>query len=202
MQRRTFINLGLVGLGTTFTMAKANPGPLQYIPKPSKEKWAILFGTWCGTARDASIWISEGLGGIASVYDIRQKPDLSSFDHLIIGTAIHGGKGPKELDTYLQSNASELKSKIRGLFAVCGNLGKQPGPPQKKDYIDNYLAQICQVQGVPSQIFGGRITKALLSPEDNKVVEGLYKSLNIAFEDYDNLSRLECITFGKKILGG
>jgi len=61
MERRTFINLGLTGLGTTLAMA--NSVPAQFIPKPSKEKWAVLFGTWYGTARDASVWISEGMGG-------------------------------------------------------------------------------------------------------------------------------------------
>jgi len=190
MQRRTFLNLGLVSLGTTFAIA--GPSPLQYIPKPSKEKWAILFGTWYGTGRDASIWVSEGLGGIASVFDIRQKPDLSSFDHLIVGTSIQGGRGRKELDTYIQNNISELQSKIRGIFAVCGARGQKPGPQQKEDYIDNYLAQLCQVQTVPSHVFGGRITKALMSEEQQRMFASM--------EDYDNLSRSECMAFGTEIL--
>jgi hypothetical protein len=88
MERRTFLQLGVAGLGTTLAMASS--APAQFIPKSSKEKWAILYGTWYGTARDASVWISEGMGGIASVFDIRQVPaDLSAYDHLIVGTAIH-----------------------------------------------------------------------------------------------------------------
>ena len=83
MERRTFINIGLTGLGTTLLMA--NTAPAQFIPKPSKEKWAVLFGTWYGSARDASVWVSEGMGGVASVFDVRQVPaDLAGYDHLII----------------------------------------------------------------------------------------------------------------------
>jgi len=103
------------------------------------------------------------------VFDIRQVPaDLSAYDHLIIGTAIQGGKGPKTLEDYLSKNAGQLQSKIRGLFAVCGNLGKMPGPPQVKTYIDDYLAKLCRVSAVPNRVFGGRITQALMPEAEFK----------------------------------
>ena len=201
MQRRTFINLGIAGMGTA--LATASPIPLQFIPKPSKEKWAILFGTWYGTSRDAGIWISEGMGGIAAVFDIRQVPaDLTSYDHLVIGTSIHGGKGPAALERYIEANIAKLQSKIKGLFACCGNAGRMPGPKQKQDYIDNYLAKLCRASSVPSKVFGGRITKVITAPEDYSVVENLYKRLNLPLDDYDNLSRPECLKLGKSILEG
>jgi menaquinone-dependent protoporphyrinogen IX oxidase len=202
MQRRTFLNLGIAGVGSTLAMA--GPVPFQFIPRPSKEKWAILFGTWCGTSRDAAIWISEGMGGISGVFDIRQVPEnLLSYDHLVIGTSIHGGKGPKALEDYIETNAAKLQGKIRGLFACCGNLGKMPGQKQVQDYIENYLAKLCRVVTVPpNQVFGGRITKSVTPPEDYKTIEGLYKSLNMPLADYDNLSRVDCMALGKKILAG
>jgi hypothetical protein len=215
MQRRAFLNLGLASLGTT--LATAIPVPAQYIPNPSSRKWAILFGTWCGTARDASIWISDGMGGIATVMDIRQFPselsqnleavrtqypgifdirpasvDLSAYDHLIIGTAIHGGKGPQALEAYLSKNADRLKSKIRGLFIVCGNMGKQPGAAQVTSYIDGWLAPLCKVGSVYKKACGGRITKALMSDAD-------YKQFGSFTGEYDNLSRTDCMSFGKQI---
>jgi len=198
MERRTFLNIGVVGLGA---LAIAKPAAAQFIPKPSKYKWAILFGTWYGTARDASIWVSEGMGGIASVFDIRQAPmDLSSYDHLIIGTAIHGGKGPQALDAYLSSNSSQLKGKVRGLFAVCGNIGKQPGPPQVKSYIDGYLAKACQAESVPNRVFGGRVTKGLMEESEYKSVAEMYARMGGPKEDFDNLSRVECMKLGAEIL--
>jgi len=198
MQRRTFLNLGLAGLGTT--LAIASPAAAQFIAKPSKEKWAILYGTWYGTARDASVWISEGMGGIASVFDIRQVPaDLASYDHLIVGTAIHGGKGPAALEEYLSNNISRLQSKIRGLFVVCGNRGKIPGPQEAKMYVDGYLAKICKTQSVPSRIFGGRITQALMPEAEYKMIADMYAKIGGPAGDWDNLPRMECLKLGKEI---
>jgi menaquinone-dependent protoporphyrinogen IX oxidase len=198
MQRRTFINLGLVGLGTTLVTAR--PAPAQFIPKPSKEKWAILYGTWYGTARDASVWISEGMGGIASIFDIRQVPaDLASYDHLIIGTAIHGGKGPAAFDAYLSSNIDRLKSKIRGLFVVCGNRGQMPGPQEVKPYIDDYLGRICRAPSVPKRVFGGRITQSLMPQAEYKSIQDMYAQIGGPPGDWDHLSRPECLKLGKEI---
>lgn len=60
MERRTFLNMGVAGLGT---LAVAGPAAAQFVAMPSKEKWAVIFGTWYGTARDAAVWVSEGMGG-------------------------------------------------------------------------------------------------------------------------------------------
>lgn len=200
MHRRTFINLGIIGsVGTT--LATAAPAPFQFIPRPSKEKWAVLFGTWYGTTRDASIWISEGLGGIASVLDYRQIPeDLAAYDHIVIGTAIHGGKGPGEFDSYIRSNSGKLKGKVRGLFACCGNMRKMPGPQQTQNYVQNYLGGIFGIDAVPMKAFGGRITKDITSPEDYRMIKQLYGGMGLSTDDFDNLKRQECLQFGRDIL--
>ena len=189
MERRTFLN-GLAGAGAVYSIsAIASP---QFIPTASKEKWAVLFGTWAGTARDAGVWISEGMGGIAAVFDARQKPDLKAYDHLVIGTAIHGGKGPKQFEEFIQENIADVKDKVRGYYVVCGSGGDRPGPQAQTNYIDNYLVKLCQTSAPISRAFPGRITKSLLSAEDAKVIE--------RFTDYDHLDRWECMEFGKKIL--
>ena len=199
MERRTFLN-SMAGLGAAYAVTL--PDPAQFMPtKPSNEKWAILFGTWCGTARDAALWVSEGLGGIAAVFDVRQKPDLKPYDHLVIGTAIHGGKGPQLLESYIQENVNDLKSKIRGLFVVCGSGGDHPSAKTQATYIDAYLGKLCQLSTIPpGRAFPGRITKALLSEEDYKALDNMHKRQNKPFDDYDHLSRWECMEFGKAIL--
>jgi len=197
MERRTFLN-GLAGMGAAYTLGALDPP--QYMPKASKEKWAIVFGTWCGTARDAGTWISEGMGGIAAVFDVRQKPDLKAFDHAIIGTAIHGNKAPKELEEYLQASQADLKDKVRAFYVVCGSGGDRPGPQVQTAYIDNYLAKLCQTTAPMNRAFPGRITKVLLSAEDYKALEAFHKSQNKPFDDYDHLARWECMEFGRQIL--
>ena len=106
MERRTFVKLGLVAS----TLALARPTfALKYYPQPSTKKWAILYGTWCGTSRDAAVWISEGMGGIADCFDIREAPDLKAFDHIILGSSIRSFTIHPDLLKYMTDNKAWLK---------------------------------------------------------------------------------------------
>lgn len=200
MERRDFFKLGLAtGIGT---IALTNDSwALEYYPMPSDKKCAVLYGTWCGSSRDAAVWISEGMGGIADVFDVRENPDLKALDHIVIGGSIRSGITPKELQDYITKNKESLKAKVRGLFAVCGNGERPVGPQQTTAYIDNHLAKLCEVSNVPSKVFNGRITKALLDPETRKMMESAYP--NIAgkeLENYDLLNRSDCLAFGEEVL--
>jgi menaquinone-dependent protoporphyrinogen IX oxidase len=200
MERRAFFKLGLAaGAGTVALANKALA--LDYYPIHSDKKCAVLFGTWCGTARDAGVWISEGMGGIADVFDVRENPDLKGFDHIVIGGSIRSGVTRKELQDYLTKNKGILKSKIRALYAVCGNGEKPVGPEQKTALIDNHLAKLCEVGNLPSRVFNGRITKALMDPQTRKMMEDNYpKFAGKQLEDYDLLKRPDCLAFGREIL--
>ncbi len=202
MERRDFFKLGLAtGIGT---IALANDSwALEYYPNPSDKKCAVLYGTWCGSSRDAAIWISEGMGGIADVFDVRENPDLKAFDHIVIGGSIRSGVTPKELQDYITKNKEYLKAKVKGFFAVCGNGERPVGPQQKTNYIDNHLAKLCEAGNIPSKVFNGRITKALLDPETRKMMEANYP--NIAgkpLANYDLLKRTDCLAFGEEVLAG
>jgi menaquinone-dependent protoporphyrinogen oxidase len=164
---------------------------LKYYPNKSDKKWAVVYGTWCGSSRDAGVWISEGMDGIADVFDVRENPDLEDFDHVVVGGSIRMGKVSQELQDYLAKNKDLLKDKIRGYFVVCGN-GKQPtGPQQVKMLIDDHLAQITGVSGVPAKAFNGRVTIGLTEPE--------YKEMLKRFGDYDLMKRTDFLEFGKTI---
>jgi hypothetical protein len=149
MKKRTFIKSGLLTMGALILSKKGFP--LEYYPMPSDKKWAVLYGTWCGTARDAAVWISEGMDGIANVFDVRENPDLSKYDHIVIGGAIRGGKTSQELQDYLAKNKEVLKSRIRGYFAVCGNM--MALVPNKPNIDHDHLAVIRSLMS-PS-ILGG-----------------------------------------------
>lgn len=194
MNKRTFFKSGLLGMIALFLPKKAHP--LEYYPMPSDKKWAILYGTWCGSARDAAVWISEGMDGIANVFDVREIPDLSQFDHIIVGGAIRAGKTSAELQKYLSGNKEMLKNRIRGYFAVCGNMMQPVGPDQITGFIDNHLAQICGTDKLPSKVFLGRITFGLMEPDVRKQMQQMP-----GIKEYDNLKRPECMAFGKEVLG-
>jgi menaquinone-dependent protoporphyrinogen IX oxidase len=202
MERRDFFKLGIAA-GVGAMALNKDAAALDYYPTPSDKKCAVLYGTWCGSSRDAAVWISEGMGGIADVFDARENPDLKGFDHIIIGGSIRSGATPKELQDYITKNKLTLKNKIRGLFAVCGNGEKPVGPAQKGALIDNHLAKLCEVSNIPSKVFNGRITKSLLDPESRKMMEEMYpKFAGKPLEDYDLLKRTDCLAFGKEVLAG
>jgi len=192
MDRRRFIASGLAGIGAAALAGKATA--MKYYPMPSDKKWAVLYATWCGSTRDAAAWISEGMTGIADVFDVRENPDLSGFEHVVIGGAIRMAAVSPELRDYLKANRDALSGKVAGLFAVCGNMGRPVGPEQEEMLIDNHLAKLAGASLVPSHVFLGRVTKSLMDPETAKRMA--------AFEDYDNLKRPECMAFGAAILAG
>jgi menaquinone-dependent protoporphyrinogen IX oxidase len=190
MNRRDFFKCGVAGIGT-LAFAK-NALALEYYPMPSTKKWAIIYGTWCGSTRDAAVWISEGMGGIANVFDVREAPDLSGVDHVIIGGAIRSSVTRGELQSYITTNKALLKEKVRCLFAVCGNMGNPVGEQQTTLFIDNHLAKLCEISNVPSRVFLGRITKSLMDDQTRAMMAGA--------ADYDNLKRTECMALGQELL--
>jgi hypothetical protein len=193
MKKREFLKAGLFGIGAFMLPGKASA--LEFYPRPSDKKWAVLFGTWCGTSRDAGIWISEGMDGIANVFDVREDPDLSSYDHLIIGGSIRSNQIHDGLKQYLEKNREIIEGKVRGLFAVCGNMMQPVGEEQHSAFIDYQLSTFTGAFDVPSKVFLGRITWGLMEPEVRKRMQAIPNMI-----EYDNLNRKDCLAFGRTIL--
>jgi menaquinone-dependent protoporphyrinogen IX oxidase len=193
MDRRTFLKTIVFGGG--LTAFASNSYALKVFPNQAKQKWAILFGSRYGSTRDASLWISEGMGGIVDTFDARENPDLSSFDSIIVGSGIYLGKIEQSLENYLARNASLISNRTKALFIVCG----AGDSPRAQAFVD-VLAKSCQAKPPLAKIFSGRITKRLLNKEDYKVEEEVFKRRNEPFEDYDRLKRSDCLKFGEEIL--
>jgi len=193
MEKRDFFKASLIAVGSLLLPRKIMA--LEYYTTAKNVEWAILYGTWCGTSRDASVWISEGMNGIANVFDVRENPDLSKYKNIIIGGSIRGGVTPKELQDYLIKHKEALKNKIRGYFAVCGNMRQPVTQEQYTNFFDNHLIKLSGAEGLPSKIFLGRITWGLMEPEVQKQMKSFPN-----MEEYDNLKRSECMAFGREIL--
>jgi menaquinone-dependent protoporphyrinogen IX oxidase len=192
MDKRDFFKVSLLGIGAIALGHRASA--LEYYPTQPDKKWAVLYGTWCGSSRDAGVWISEGMDGIANVFDVRENPDLSKCDNIIVGGSIRGGKVPDMLQQYLQKNQAILKDKVKGLYVVCGNMMQPPTEKQTTDLIDNHLAVLCGVKNVSSKVFLGRVTYGLMDEDSRKMLKGFN------MPEYDNLKRSDCMAFGKEII--
>jgi Flavodoxin len=192
MEKRQFLKVSALGLGALVLPKKVNA--LEFYPTVANKEWAVLYGTWTGSSRDAGVWISEGMNGIANVFDVRENPDLSGYKYIIIGGAIRASKVSGELVGYIEKHKSALQGKIRGLFAVCGNRMEPIKQEQVTELIDSHLAVLCGVKDVPSQVFLGRITYGLMDEESRKLIQGFN------MPEYDNLKRADCMAFGKKVL--
>jgi hypothetical protein len=168
---------------------------LEYYPTTNNVEWAVLYGTWCGTSRDASVWISEGMNGIANVFDVRENPDLSKFKYIIVGGSIRGGETSKELQEYLTKHKETMKSKIRGLFVVCGNMMQPVTQDLYDKFFENHLIKLTGAAKVPLKIFLGRITWGLMEPNVREQMRSIPN-----MKEYDNLKRSECLDFGLEIL--
>ena len=193
MNKREFLKVGLLGMGALAISPKASA--LKYYPNTSisKKKWAVIYGTWCGSARDAGLWISEGMRGVADVFDVRENPDISKYDYVIIGSAIRSNKVTDELDQYIAKNRSLIKSKLVGLYVVAGNMMRPFTAEQKATLLDNYLFKLCDVKDVMSAAFLGRVTLGLMDKAAYEMMSRMGTS------DYDNLKRPECMAFGAEV---
>lgn len=193
MEKRDFLKASLLAAGALLLPRKT--AALEYYPTTKAEEWAILYGTWCGTSRDASVWISEGMDGIANVFDVRENPDLSKYKYIVVGGSIRSGATSKELQDYLTKHKGDLANKLRGYFAVCGNMKQPVTQQQYSNFFDNHLVKITGVEGLPSKVFLGRITWGLMEPETRKQMQSFPN-----MDEYDNLKRSECMAFGKEII--
>jgi hypothetical protein len=69
------------------------------------------------------------------------------------------------------------------------------GPQQTSSFIDNHLAHICGINGLPSKVFPGRITFGLMEPDVRKQMQQM-----AGIREYDKLKRDECMAFGRDVL--
>jgi flavodoxin len=183
MHRRDLVKAGLAGIGA---IAFSNPANAiaNYIKASAKKTWVVVYGSQCGSTRDAANWINEGMGGIADVVDIATKtPSVTDYEYFIIGGWISGGNlMPSSIRTFISSNKAALKPKIMGLFTLCGNQGKPVGNTQIQDYLTSKIVAYSEVTNKPVKLFNGRSTPAC------------------GGGNYDLLKKEDCVAFGQKIL--
>lgn len=184
MYRRQFCKLGAAVAGTLAISKAVMAGGL--FKKTSGNKWAVVFGSECGSTKEYANAINEGLGGIAEVIDIEKStPDVNDYDFFVIGGWRNGSSvKPNNITAFISSNKDMLKDKIKGLFLVVGNNGSTT----LSDDITSFLKQKL-------------ITPAGVNDDIGKVFFGRSEPACNGFPmAYDNVDPEEGRMFGQKIL--
>ena len=181
MLRREIIKTGIAGIGTL--LLSKTTGAISLAGSSTQKEWAIFYGSQCGSTRDAANWINEGLGEIAEVIDVDTDPDISAYEHVIIGGWIQAGNLIQNVKTFISDNKSALQPKIKGLFTLCGNSGNPVGPRQVNDYLTTQIVQFTGAATVPAKLFNGRS-----DPDCN----------HLGFS-YDELKQEDCVAFGESV---
>jgi flavodoxin len=183
MVRRTFIKKGLAGLGVL-----ALPGAVSALNTSFtvKKKWAVLYGSKCGSTKTYAGYINEGMGGIAEVIDIAQTtPNVNDYDYFVIGGWRNGSNlQPPEITTFITTNKAALKDKIRGLFVVLGNGGNATLSEAHTTFLTQKLVEPTGVSNKPKQVLFGKSDPAC-------------NGLSVT---YDNVKKEPGVAFGKQIV--
>jgi flavodoxin len=190
VERRDVFKLGLAGIGTMILSKPVHA--LEYFLATSQKKNAVFYYSWCLSTKDAAGWIAEGMGGTANVdvIDIKNNPNVNNYESIVIGSAVREMAIAPDVKTYVQTNKTALKNKLKGMFAVCGNNSSTTisDMTKKKYTIDaNGIGGLCSVTNVPYMVFPGRVNQCTKDA-----------GINLAF--YDHLSQTDCVNFGKTIL--
>jgi len=184
MHRRNFLKTGLAGIVTL-----AIPGNINAISASSHasdKKWAVLYSSKCGSTKDAATWINDGMGGIAGVIDVATAPQIADYDYIVIGGWINASILDSNAKTFITTNKAALKSKIMGLFTLCGNGGVAVGQKEITKSLTNQIVALTGVTDKPAKLFNGRSDPAC---------NGLGMT-------YDLLKKEDCVAFGKLIIDG
>ncbi|MBN1760735.1 MAG: hypothetical protein JW863_20570 [Chitinispirillaceae bacterium] len=182
MHRREAIRTGLAGIGTLVLSKTAEA--FRLADAAPQKQWAILYGSQCGSTKDAATWINEGLGEIADVIDVDTDPTVTDYEGIILGGWIQAGNLVRNVKDFINANKEVLQPRIHGLFTVCGNNGSPVGAKQVNDYLTTKIVALTGVTDKPAKLFNGRSDPAC-------------NNLGMA---YDLLEKEDCVNFGETIL--
>ncbi|WP_067857597.1 flavodoxin domain-containing protein [Nocardia shimofusensis] len=104
---------------------------------PTPTQIAVLYATEQGSTRDIADFIAEDLaarGGEVEVSEVTHAPELSRFDAVVLGSAIHNMNFLPEAQSYIRAHDQELRDTELWLFgvglgpALRGPIGRRLGP--------------------------------------------------------------------------
>ena len=156
----------------------------------TKKKILIAYGSFSGSTKEIVDSMETHLTNNSFKVDIlsaeKNKIDLSEYDFILIGSAIHGNAPHPKILEFIDINRVELNSKEIAVFVVCGTITSS-----KKSKRENALTYPNKVayglKSIDEVVFAGNM------PSNGKKFEDFMCKLFLGFVpgDYRNWGKIK-----------
>jgi menaquinone-dependent protoporphyrinogen oxidase len=160
------------------------------------KKILVVYDTKYGATRTIADKIQEVLCAQGAQVDMslaKRIQDISTYDAVIIGSAIISEKWCPDALKFLKAQQAVLATKPVAIFIVCGLLKDDSAENRQmaqKYYIDSVLKQFPQVVPVGSPgLFAGIMDYSVLKPVDEFLVRVLFGTM-LPEGDYRNFDKV------------
>ncbi len=152
-------------------------------------KIAIIFATKHGTTKKvAKLLANRFLGDTVSLISLNRAshPDLSSFDWIILGTAIYGGKSMNKMVRFCHNYRKELTGKKIACFICCMHKAEE----ERKKQLSQAFPLFITGRATAMAILGGEFQFEKMFLLNRLVIKSItgYKH-SISHIDYENIDR-------------
>jgi menaquinone-dependent protoporphyrinogen IX oxidase len=146
-------------------------------------KILVAYATWAGTTRGVADFIAKELtdkNTMAEVQRAGRVTDISAYDVVVLGTAIHAGKTVGDFSKFLRRFHEPLKSKKLAYFVVCANMftGNEQNRVETLGWLNKALVGLEDLKPVDIGLFaGGVITEGEDYQRLNFIVKAIIGSM-------------------------
>jgi len=141
-------------------------------------KIAIIYASKYGTTEKVAGSIADKLKGTNEValFSLKQnpKPDISTFEMVIIGSSIYAGQASKKMKTFCKENESLLLQKKIGLF-ICG---MHPDKEEQEKELKNAFPEVLLKKSEATSFLGGEYLFEQMNFFERMIIKKVAKTTN------------------------
>jgi menaquinone-dependent protoporphyrinogen oxidase len=154
----------------------------------TNRKVLVAYATWAGSTAEVAKRVSEILnrnGFAAEAMPAGKVRDTSSYDAVILGTAVHAGKLKPDALKFVDRNKTDLNSKPFAAFVVC--LAAKGSDEKSRATVAAYLEPVrAQVKPLSEGMFAGAYDPQKIDFVSRQIMK-MIKALPGDFRAWDDI---------------